>query len=116
MKGGVFMTKLYIKYLKFCKKHKLKAWIPSKYAFLIGYFGLENMELTEDSYTFWEMLKRIRENDGYCPCALKKVDATRCPCLACRKYQNCHCGLYEKIEDNKRDDEFEGQTNFLEGV
>ena len=110
------MTKLYIKYLKFCKKHKLKAWIPSKYAFLIGYFDLENMELTEDTYTFKEMIKRIHENEGYCPCALKKIEATKCPCLACRKYQNCHCGLYEKEKEAIVDEQYEGQTTLLEGV
>lgn len=110
------MTKLYIKYLKFCKKHKLKAWIPSKYAFLIGYFDLENMDLTEDTYTFKEMIKRIYENEGYCPCALKKIEATKCPCLACRKYQNCHCGLYEKKYEPIVDTEYEGQITFLEEV
>lgn len=100
------MTKLYIKYLKFCKKHNFKAFIPSKYAFLLGYFKLENMELTNDVYTFKEMLKRIKDNDGYCPCAIKKTDATKCPCFGCRNASVCHCGLYEKKElltkeDNK---------------
>lgn len=92
------MVKLYIKYLKFCKKHKLKAIIPSKYAFLFNYFKLDHMELTNDSYTFKELLKRIYQNDGYCPCALKKIDATKCACLACRTKGVCHCGLYEKKE------------------
>ena len=104
------MTKLYIKYLKFCKKHNFKAFIPSKYAFLFGYFKLNDMELTEDTYTFKEMLKRIRDNDGYCPCALKKVEATKCPCFGCRNVGVCHCGLYERkpvlkeMEDNKENE------------
>ena len=95
------MVKLYIKYLKFCKKHKLKAIIPSKYAFLFSYFKLNHMELTNDSYTFKELLKKISQNDGYCPCALKKIEATKCACLACRTAGVCHCGLYEKKEVKK---------------
>ena len=97
------MVKLYIKYLKLCKKHKLKAIIPSKYAFLNSYFQLNHMELTNDSYTFKEMLKRLYKNDGYCPCALKKIDATKCACLACRTAGVCHCGLYERIGGKKND-------------
>ena len=92
------MTKLYIKYLKFCKKHKLKAIIPSKYAFLNSYFSLENMELTNDTFTFKEIIKRVRDNDGYCPCAIKKIEATKCACFACRNAGVCQCGLYEKKE------------------
>ena len=90
------MIKLYIKYLKFCKKHSLKAIIPKRYAFLLGYFSLKDMELTEDVFTFKEMLKKLKENDGYCPCALKKIPNTKCPCLSCRSKNNCHCGLYER--------------------
>lgn len=95
------MWKIYIKYLKFCKKHNLKAIIPSKYAFLSSYFNLHNMDLTEDTFTFKELLKRISDNDGYCPCAIKKVEATKCACYACRMANNCQCGLYEKINDEQ---------------
>jgi hypothetical protein len=97
-KERCIMAKLYIKYLKFCKKHKLKAFIPSKYAFLHSYFNLENMELTNDSFTFKEIIKRVKDNGGYCPCAIKKIEATKCACFACRNAGVCQCGLYEKKE------------------
>ena len=90
------MWYIYVKYLKFCKKHNLKAFIPSKYAFLQSYFSLDKIELTDDIKTFKEIIKRIRDNDGYCPCAIRKIDSTKCACLACRKIQSCHCGLYKK--------------------
>ena len=98
------MWKLYLKYLKFCRKHNFKAYIPSKYAFLSSYFNLHNMELTPYTDTFKLMLKKLRENEGYCPCALKKIEATKCACLACSKSTNWECGLYEKIGDDSHQD------------
>lgn len=47
-----------------------------------------------------EVLRRIRENNGYCPCALEKTEDTRCRCRAFRQQIKngvpgaCHCGLY----------------------
>jgi hypothetical protein len=43
---------------------------------------------------------RLKENDGYCPCALERIPDTKCMCkefreMDCNGY--CHCGLYEKI-------------------
>ena len=45
--------------------------------------------------------QKIRENDGYCPCAIEKNIDTQCMCKDFRenvKKGYCHCGLYEKIE------------------
>lgn len=47
------------------------------------------------------VVKKLRENDGYCPCATEKTDDTKCPCKDFRESTEpceCHCGLYKKIE------------------
>lgn len=36
----------------------------------------------------------IRNNDGYCPCALDRSEDTKCPCKAFREGEGCQCGLY----------------------
>lgn len=43
---------------------------------------------------------RLKENDGYCPCALVKNDDTKCMCKDFREKEegHCHCGLYTKIK------------------
>lgn len=50
-----------------------------------------------------EVVKSIREklkaNDGYCPCRLKKSEDTKCICKEFREQDvpgECHCGLYIK--------------------
>lgn len=42
---------------------------------------------------------RIKENDGYCPCAINRNKDTRCMCkefLESTESGECHCGLYLK--------------------
>ena len=43
--------------------------------------------------------ERLKENGGYCPCALEKNKDTKCMCKEFRETKEgfCHCGLYEKI-------------------
>ena len=47
--------------------------------------------------------KSIKENDGYCPCALEKSPDTKCMCkdfrdqIEQRIEGKCHCGLYEVV-------------------
>lgn len=45
-----------------------------------------------------ELLLKVRENGGYCPCSLVKNEDTKCPCKAFREQEHgsCHCGLYYK--------------------
>ena len=42
---------------------------------------------------------RLKENNGYCPCALEKNEDTKCMCKEFRESKEgyCHCGLYLKI-------------------
>lgn len=56
---------------------------------------VENKEQVED------IRRRLKDNDGYCPCATKKTEDTKCMCKAFREQEEgeCHCGLYVKIKD-----------------
>lgn len=53
-----------------------------------------------------EIVNRIRtalkENEGYCPCALQRTPETKCMCknfLEEIEEGYCHCGLYMKTKD-----------------
>jgi len=51
------------------------------------------------------VMKRLKENDGYCPCRIVKTPDTKCMCKEFREqikkgvFGKCHCGLYEVISD-----------------
>lgn len=57
--------------------------------------------VNKDKELVAEIRKRLKENDGYCPCVLEKSENTKC---ICKEFQNqqtagyCHCGLYYKEE------------------
>ena len=43
--------------------------------------------------------EKLKDNDGYCPCAVTKSVDTKCMCKAFREQTTpgeCHCGLYVK--------------------
>ena len=47
-----------------------------------------------------EVEEAIKANDGYCCCALKKSEDTKCMCKAFREQQTygfCNCGRYLKV-------------------
>ena len=48
-----------------------------------------------------QVLRAVRDNDGYCPCKLVKNEDTKCMCLDFRNQKEglCHCGLFYKSED-----------------
>lgn len=46
-----------------------------------------------------EIISKIRENGGYCPCQLQRTEDTKCMCkdfLDNVVEGPCHCGLYIK--------------------
>lgn len=45
--------------------------------------------------------KKLKENDGYCPCRLTKTKDTKCMCKEFLEQTEgeCHCGLYIKQKD-----------------
>lgn len=56
-----------------------------------------------------EIVQALKDNDGYCPCALVKTVNTLCQCREFRRKNTegyCHCGLYYKKEvpDVKEDE------------
>lgn len=40
--------------------------------------------------------KRIKSNNGYCPCKIEKTKDNKCPCTEFRTTGYCCCGLYIK--------------------
>lgn len=48
-----------------------------------------------------EIIKKIKDNDGYCPCSIIKNDDTKCMCKEFRESEEgmCHCGLYIKSKE-----------------
>ena len=48
-----------------------------------------------------EILKRLKENGGYCPCRLERTPDTKCMCKDFREQEEgmCNCGLYIKERD-----------------
>ena len=45
--------------------------------------------------------KKLKDNDGYCPCRLIKTEDTKCMCKEFLEQEEgeCHCGLYIKVKD-----------------
>ena len=41
-------------------------------------------------------LKRIKQNNGFCPCKIEKIPDNKCPCKDLRENGDCCCGLYIK--------------------
>lgn len=52
-----------------------------------------------------DMKKRIKANNGYCPCRLEHIPETKCMCKEFREQVknnipgSCHCGLYVAEEE-----------------
>lgn len=47
----------------------------------------------------------VKQNDGYCPCAIFKNEDTKCVCKEFREQESgtCHCGRYEKVTNDSLD-------------
>lgn len=48
--------------------------------------------------------ERVKQNGGYCPCAIFKTPDTKCMCKEFRDQKEpglCHCGLYGKFEEER---------------
>lgn len=57
------------------------------------------IKVSEDKELVERIRQRLKENDGYCPCRLKKTEDTKCICKEFLEQQSgeCHCGLYYKV-------------------
>lgn len=53
-----------------------------------------------------EIRKKLKENDGYCPCVLTRRPEDKCMCenfkdqLRKNELGECHCGLYVIVEND----------------
>ena len=58
------------------------------------------IRVTPDAEYAAEVRRRIKENDGYCPCKIVKSAETKCMCKEFleQKAGECRCGLYIKEE------------------
>ena len=58
------------------------------------------VKVVKDTERVAEIRKKLKENDGFCPCRLEQNEDTKCPCkefrnqIEERKEGECHCGLY----------------------
>lgn len=60
-----------------------------------------SIKINPDKEYVVEMRHKIKENGGYCPCALEKSQDTKCMCKEFREQEDgiCRCGLYIKETD-----------------
>jgi ferredoxin-thioredoxin reductase catalytic subunit len=58
--------------------------------------------LNPDEEYVKEIRAALKNNGGYCPCSLTKTEDTKCMCKEFRELKSgmCHCGLYEKYEED----------------
>lgn len=60
--------------------------------------------LNQDQVVVDYVRKGLKDNEGYCPCRLIKVDENKCRCLEFKSQKStgfCHCGLFYKVPDCK---------------
>lgn len=57
------------------------------------------IKLNPDEEFVREMKRQLKDNSGYCPCALIKNQDTKCMCKDFREMEEgmCNCGLYIKV-------------------
>ena len=72
----------------------------NQYAFYAGVSTAHCKIHRADPEIAKEILKTIKENDGYCPCKFEKTKDTKCMCKEFRMQELgwCECGLYCKEE------------------
>lgn len=49
-------------------------------------------KLNPDGVFVRNLKKRIKQNNGYCPCKLLKTPDNKCPCKDFREGRGCDCG------------------------
>lgn len=56
------------------------------------------IRLNDDKHHIKKVKEALKDNDGYCPCALVKDADHKCICKDFREQKEglCHCGLYIK--------------------
>ena len=44
-----------------------------------------------------DVIRRIKANNGYCPCRFERTPDTKCHCKEFRENGDCICGLFIKV-------------------
>ena len=63
---------------------------------------IKNPEWSEEEIEAFK--QKIKDNEGYCPCALAKTSDTKCMCKEFREMiksgeiGTCHCGLHATVQ------------------
>lgn len=59
------------------------------------------IQINQDKEYAAEVIERIKQNNGYCPCKIEKTPETKCMCKEFIDQRDgmCHCGLYIKYAD-----------------
>lgn len=60
------------------------------------------IKINTDKELVADIRAKLKDNDGYCPCRLKKTEDTKCICKEFLEQDfegPCHCGLYIKVEN-----------------
>ena len=59
------------------------------------------IKLNKDNPDLDNILQRIKDNAGYCPCAIIRNEDTKCNCKEFREMSEgvCHCGAFVKLGD-----------------
>jgi hypothetical protein len=118
--NNTWMAHIEANTIKYCKNYKTKElaiiqrliWelvyfkefspqidlIKEKYSYLLGITKLKDMAFNTDICLVKKIGDKLLGNP-HCPCMVKQTDDTICPCLPCRKNNNCHCGMFIKVED-----------------
>lgn len=63
---------------------------------------MTKIKITDDKELQEEITKKLKENQGFCPCTLTQTQDTICMCKDFRENTElgpCHCGLYIKYKD-----------------
>ena len=44
-----------------------------------------------------QIIQKIKQNNGYCPCKFERTPDTKCHCKEFREKGECICGLFIKV-------------------
>lgn len=68
---------------------------PNQYAEVVSKNKpTSKIELNPDKEQVAAVLQALKDNDGYCPCKVSRIEDNKCMCKIFRETKNCECGLY----------------------
>lgn len=60
------------------------------------------IHVSDDKELVEVIRKKLKDNNGYCPCRVQRTPETKCMCKEFLEQEEgeCHCGLYIKVKDD----------------